>query len=74
MHFSSLQCLIAMRQIRFIHHIYTVLMSACLSVCVSVCVCVCRCWWPSCLDRGALINIEAPRYGTSVVQGGTGQK
>ena len=32
-------------------------------------------WWPSCcLDRGALINVEAPGCGTSVVQGPTGHK
>ena len=24
-------------------------------------------WWPSCLDRGALNNVEAPGCGTSVV-------
>ena len=24
-------------------------------------------WWPSCLDGGALINVEAPGCGTSVV-------
>ena len=24
-------------------------------------------WWPSCLDRGALINVEATGCGTSVV-------
>ena len=31
-------------------------------------------WWPSCLDRGALINVDAPGYGTSVVRGPTGHK
>ena len=31
-------------------------------------------WWPSCLDCGALINVEAPGCGTSVVQGQTGYK
>ena len=25
-------------------------------------------WWPSCLDRGALNNVEAPGCGTSVVR------
>ena len=25
--------------------------------------------WPSCLDRDALINVDAPGCGTSVVQG-----
>ena len=29
-------------------------------------------WWPSSLDRGALINVEAPGCGTSVVRGPTG--
>ena len=24
-------------------------------------------WWPSCLDRGALNNVDAPGCGTSVV-------
>ena len=31
-------------------------------------------WWPSCLDRGALINADAPGCGTSVVRGPTGHK
>ena len=31
-------------------------------------------WWPSCLDRGALINVDAPGCGTLVVRGPTGQK
>ena len=33
-------------------------------------------WWPSCLDRGALINVDAPGCGTSVVRGlmGTSRK
>ena len=31
-------------------------------------------WVPSCLDRGALINVEAPGCGTSVVRGPTGHK
>ena len=31
-------------------------------------------WWPSCLDRGALNNVEAPGCGTSVVRGPTGHK
>ena len=31
-------------------------------------------WWPSCLDRGALINVNAPGCGTSVVRGPTGHK
>ena len=31
-------------------------------------------WWPSCLDRGALINVDAPGFGTSVVRGPTGHK
>ena len=30
--------------------------------------------WPSCLDRGALINVEAPGCGTSVARGPTGHK
>ena len=30
--------------------------------------------WPSCLDRGALINVDAPGFGTSVVRGLTGHK
>ena len=30
--------------------------------------------WPSCLDRGALINFDAPGCGTSVVRGPTGHK
>ena len=30
--------------------------------------------WPSCLDRGALINADAPGCGTSVVRGPTGHK
>ena len=31
-------------------------------------------WWPSCLDRGALNNVDAPGCGTSVVRGPTGHK
>ena len=31
-------------------------------------------WWPSCLDRGALNNVDAPGCGTSVVRGPTGYK
>ena len=31
-------------------------------------------WWPSCLDRGALINADAPGCGTSVVRGPKGHK
>ena len=31
-------------------------------------------WWPSCLDRGALINVDAPGCGTSVVRGLTGRQ
>ena len=31
-------------------------------------------WWPSCLDRGALNNVDAPGFGTSVVRGPTGHK
>ena len=31
-------------------------------------------WWPSCLDRGALNNVEATGCGTSVVRGPTGHK
>ena len=31
-------------------------------------------WWPSCLDRVALINVDAPGCGTSVVRGPTGHK
>ena len=31
-------------------------------------------WWPSCLDGGALINIDAPGCGTLVVRGPTGHK
>ena len=31
-------------------------------------------WWSSCLDRGALNNVEAPGFGTSVVRGPTGHK
>ena len=31
-------------------------------------------WWPSCLDRGALINVDAPGSGTSVVRGPTWHK
>ena len=30
--------------------------------------------WPSCLDRGALNNVDAPGCGTSVVRGPTGHK
>ena len=30
--------------------------------------------WQSCLDRGALINVDAPGCGTSVVRGPTGHK
>ena len=31
-------------------------------------------WWPSCLDRGALINVEVPGCGKSVVLGPMGHK
>ena len=31
-------------------------------------------WLPSWLDRGALINVDAPGCGTSVVRGPTGHK
>ena len=31
-------------------------------------------WWLNCLDGGALINVEAPGCGTSVVRGPTGHK
>ena len=31
-------------------------------------------WWLWWLDRGALVNVEAPGCGTSVVQGATGHK
>ena len=31
-------------------------------------------WWPSCLDRGALINVDAPGCGTSVVRDSMGHK
>ena len=31
-------------------------------------------WWPSCLDRGALNNVDAPGCGTSVVRGPTGHR
>ena len=31
-------------------------------------------WWPSCLDHGALINLDAPGFGTSVDRGPTGRK
>ena len=31
-------------------------------------------WWPSCLDRDALNNVDAPGCGTSVVRGPTGHK
>ena len=31
-------------------------------------------WWPSCLDPGALNNVDAPGCGTSVVRGPTGHK
>ena len=31
-------------------------------------------WWPGFLDCGALINVEAPGCGTSVVRGPTGHK
>ena len=31
-------------------------------------------WWPSCLNLGELINVEAPGCGTSVVRGPTGHK
>ena len=31
-------------------------------------------WWPSCLDHGALINVDAPGCGMSVVQGPKGNK
>ena len=31
-------------------------------------------WWPCCLDRGALINVDAPGCVTSVVRGPTGHK
>ena len=31
-------------------------------------------WWPSCLDRGALIIVDAPGCGMSVVRGPTGHK
>ena len=31
-------------------------------------------WWQSCLDRGALINVDAPGCGTSVFRFPTGQK
>ena len=31
-------------------------------------------WWPSCSDRGALNNVDAPGCGTSVVRGSTGHK
>ena len=31
-------------------------------------------WWPSCLDRGALNNVDAPGCGRSVVRGPTGHK
>ena len=31
-------------------------------------------WWPSCLDRGALNNVDAQGCGTSVVRGPTGHK
>ena len=34
----------------------------------------CLPWWSSCLDRGALINVDAPGFGTSVVRGPTGHK
>ena len=29
-------------------------------------------WWSSCLDRGALMNVDAPGCGTLVVRGPTG--
>ena len=31
-------------------------------------------WWPNCLDRGALNDVEAPGCGTSVVRGPMGYK
>ena len=31
-------------------------------------------WWPSCLDHGALINVDAPGCSTSVVRGQKGHK
>ena len=31
-------------------------------------------WWPSWLDRDALINVDAPGFGTSVARGPTGHK
>ena len=31
-------------------------------------------WWPSWLGRGAVINVNAPGCGTSVVRGPTGHK
>ena len=31
-------------------------------------------WWPSWLGRGALINVDAPGCGTSLVRGTTGHK
>ena len=31
-------------------------------------------WWPSCLDLGTLINVDAPGCDTSVVRGPTGHK
>ena len=31
-------------------------------------------WWPSCLDRGELINVDAPGFGTSLVRGLAGHK
>ena len=31
-------------------------------------------WWLSCLDRGALNNVDSPGCGTSVVRGPTGHK
>ena len=34
----------------------------------------CLSWWPSCLDRGALVNVDSAGCGTSVVRGPTGHK
>ena len=31
-------------------------------------------WLPSCLDCGALINVDGPGFGTSVVRDPTGHK